>query len=91
MRLTPRRAGTAILAAGLVTLGMVVLLTTSTGAAPAEGKDYGPQLREISKKLDELVASHAELKQQLETQHAAIMEEMRIIKVRTFQAGKPRS
>ena len=90
MRLTIRAAATACAAAVLISLGMIALVAPPTGAAAtAEGKDYSADLRQITKKLDEVLAGQKALEAKIETQHAAVMEEMRVIKVRTFQS-KPR-
>lgn len=97
MRVPLRIVGAAVLAAGLIGVGALSVLVPSSRAA-TEGtaktaggaKDYGPELRQLSKKLDEVLAAQKDLAGQIETQHAAVMEELRIVKVRTFQAGKPR-
>lgn len=93
MRVPLRIVGAAVLAAGLIGVGALSVLVPSSRAA-TEGtaktaggtKDYGPELRQLSKQLDEVLASQKEMASTLTTQHAELMEEMRILKVRTFQS-----
>lgn len=82
MRLSVRTIAAAVLAS----LGTAALLAASTGAAAPSEKDYTADLRQISKKLDEVLASQKEFMSLTETRHATLMEELRIVKVRSFQA-----
>ncbi|GEM_PF-6319865 len=75
-----------IAVAAFMVLGIVALLAPLTGAAPAGEKDYTADLRQLSKKLDEVLAAQKELANVLETRHATVMEELRIVKVRAHRA-----
>ena len=75
-----------IAATALIVLGAAALLAPLTGAAPAAEKDYTADLRQLSKKLDEVLAAQKALAGVLETRHATVMEELRIVKVRAHQA-----
>lgn len=90
MRMQTRSVAAAIAGAILVALSILAFVAPPTGAAPAaEGKDYTADLRKLSSKLDEVLAAQKELVTLVETQHAAVLEELRVLKVRSFQA-RPR-
>lgn len=91
MRMHARSIAAAIAGAILVALGILAFVAPPTGAAPtAEGKDYTADFRKLSSKLDEVLAAQKELTALIEKHHAEVAEELRVIKVRSFQA-RPRS